>query len=474
METEERDGRRLYFFHLPAGEETLFAVPVAEPGAAADGTGSGYLRPVSVTVDLPSHLRDPERQADYLMISHPRLIDAVAPLADFHRRRGLEVALIDVEEIYDEFNYGIVDPAAIRDFIAFAHRQWRPPAPRFVLLVGDASWDIRNADPDDDRYADWTYRPGEVRRFVKNDSIPYARETSLPHRNLIPTWAYDSSQGHAASDNYFVAVEGDDHLPDLAIGRFPVTEPEEVAGIVGKLLRYAEEASAGPWQRRVLWITNQEVGYQRRSDRIAAELEKRGFESLKVYPSPAEADNKRHQAALRQAFDDGQLLVHFYGHGGRYIWRTGPPDYEKNHDLFTLDDLDRLAPSDDLPVVLSMSCYSAPFDHPTADSIGEKFLRLPDRGALAVFAASWRNSPSIAFSRRLLDELTQPGTVGEAILRAKRAIKHRTMVEMYNLLGDPATELALPIPSPGTETAAGDGAENTPEPTHAPSPGERP
>ena len=56
--------------------------------------------------------------------------------------------------------------------------------------------------------------------------------------------------------------------------------------------------------------------------------------------------------------------------------------------------LDTLADNDRLPVVLSLTCYSAPFDHPTADSIGEKFLRIPERGAIAVFAASWRNSPS--------------------------------------------------------------------------------
>ena len=57
-----------------------------------------------------------------------------------------------------------------------------------------------------------------------------------------------------------------------------------------------------------------------------------------------------------------------------------------------------------------MTCYSAPFDHPNADSIGEKFLRLPDRGAVAVVAASWRISPSEEMSRLLLEEFTKPGT----------------------------------------------------------------
>ena len=139
------------------------------------------------------------------------------------------------------------------------------------------------------------------------------------------------------------------------------------------------------------------------------------------------------------------MLVHFLGHGGRYIWRTGPPDYRKNHDLFTLEEVDRLSPTTRLPLILSMTCYSAPFDHPTADSIGEKLLREPGRGAIAVLAASWRNKPTGIFSHLLVDRLMTPGsTIGEAIMRAKRRLDNRLMVETYNLLGDPALALAIP------------------------------
>ena len=136
--------------------------------------------------------------------------------------------------------------------------------------------------------------------------------------------------------------------------------------------------------------------------------------------------------------------MHFYGHGGRYIWRTGPPDLRKNHDLFTLEDLDELQAHDRLPVVLSMTCYSAPFDHPNADSIGEKLLRMPDRGAVAVLAASWRNSPTRRMSELLLEELVQAATVGEAIMLAKRRSEHRDFQYQYNLLGDPAIPLGVP------------------------------
>ena len=428
----ERSLAELQFAALGA-DEPVWVVPAG-----------GARSPKGLEPDYPSKLGTEDPRADYLMITHRKLAEAVQPLAELHRRRGLEVELIDVEDIYDEFNHGIVDPRAIRDFIAHAYHRWREPAPRFVLLVGDASWDSKNTRVLDANYADWGYRLDEGRRFVKNTSTKYEDNARVNHRGLIPTFAFMTGQGQAASDNPFVTVDGDDIAPDLALGRLPVTEPEEVAAIVEKIRAYVEEPEVGPWRRNILWVTNEERRFQRRSDQISEVAAKRGYTSERVYPSPEEASNAEHQVRLQEAFDQGQLLIHFLGHGGRYIWRTGPPDLKKNHDLFTLEHLDQLAPTKRLPVVLSMTCFSAPFDHPKADSIGEKLLRLPDRGAVAVLAASWRNSPSEIFSRLLVEDLTRPGTLGEAVMRAKGQIRSKRLVEMYNLLGDPALPMAAP------------------------------
>ncbi|MEM7355709.1 MAG: C25 family cysteine peptidase [Acidobacteriota bacterium] len=405
-----------------------------------------FRSPAGIERDQPSQLAAQGQFADYLMIAHRSLLHAVAPLAELHRRRGLRVALIDVQDIYDEFNHGIVHPRAIRDFLRHAYRRWLKPAPRFVLLVGDASWDTKNATVDDANYANWTtfqlLQGGD--RFGVKDSEAYTDDAASNRRNLIPTWSFPALQGHSASDNWFVALNEDDPWPVMAIGRLPVTEPEEVRAIVDKTLRYVEQPQVGPWRRSSLWITNETRGFQQISDQLAVRAAERGLGLLKVYPLADEASNAAHQARLRQAFDDGQYLVHFFGHGGRFIWRTGPPDLEQNHDLFTLDDLEQLAPNDRLAIVLSMTCFSAPFDHPNADSIGEKFLRLPGRGAVGVLGASWRTKPSDEFSRVLVDELTQPGTLGEAVLRAKQRIRDPSQVEPYNLLGDPALPLAVP------------------------------
>lgn len=441
-------GRRLASRSLSGGlfggTRHLVELAAAGAGPLFAVRGDGYRRPLALERDKPSDLHSAGHRADYIIIAHPRLLEAVEPLAAFHRRHGLAVEVVDIADVYDEFHDAIVHPRAIRDFLAYARAHWAAPSPRFVLLVGDASWDTRNPMARDANYADWTYQVDHRTVFGKNESTPYSSNSELNYRNLIPTWSHPSRQGQAASDNWFVDLEGDDGRPEMAIGRFPVTEPEEVAAIVAKTIGYATSKDLGPWRRRVLWITNEQEGSRRRSDALAAELEARGFSSRKVYPKKGEPSNEQHRVTLREAFDEGQLLVHFFGHGGRYIWRTGPPDLKKNHDLFTLEDLDLLQPTDRLPIVLSMTCYSAPFDHPNADSIGEKFLRLPGKGAVAVIAAAWRNSPTREMSELLLKELTRPTTVGEAVMRAKRASRHEEFRQQYNLLGDPALSVALP------------------------------
>lgn len=436
-------GRR---FAATAGADggATFAAP-DEPMTYWASTRAGMRQVDHVVLDRPSRLREVDQQVDYIMISHNSLMEAVEPLAEMHRRRGLAVSVVDVQDVFDEFNHGVVNPRALKDFLSFAYHSWQPPAPRFVLLVGDASWDYKNTVANDAQYADWTYRPGETTHFVKNSSIPYAEGSELNRRNLVPTWPYGTYQGHAASDTYLACVDGDDDLPDLAIGRFPVLSPEEVEAIVAKTIAYVERPEVGPWRRNMLFIANEDSGFQRRTESTADEFQAKGFAPFKVYPPDKLSVTDEHSLGIVNALDTGVNIVHFLGHGGRYIWRTGPPDLKLNRDLFTLDHLDTLQPTRRLPVVISLTCYSAPFDHPTADSIGEKFLRVADRGAIAVVAASWRNSPSPTMGKLLIEELMTPGaTIGEAVTRAKREIKQPVLVQTYNLLGDPAVPVAAP------------------------------
>ena len=86
----------------------------------------------------PSVISNPGNQADYIIISHSDFIDGIQPLAAFRRSQGLSVMVVDVDEVYDQFNDGIFNPLAIQKFLRHTYIHWRAPKPTYVLLVGDA------------------------------------------------------------------------------------------------------------------------------------------------------------------------------------------------------------------------------------------------------------------------------------------------------------------------------------------------
>jgi len=377
---------------------------------------AGVIKPRWIKPYRESGLRSYTEPADYLMIAHPSLLEALAPLADFHRQRGLKVVVVDVGHIYNEFNHGIVSPFAIRDFIRHSSEHRDAPATRHVLLVGDASWDVRGADAS---------------------------------RNLLPSMLVQAGDELAASDNGFVTIHGDDDLPDLAIGRIPAADAAELTAVVQKLLLYAQSDFAEPWHQQAALVADASESFQDISNQLAKVLASHGLTVNSVFPGTVSDTALQDQQALLQAFDSGQLLVHFLGHGGRFVWRTGPLDYKNASDLFTVADLERLQNGHRLPLVLSMTCSSGPFDHPQASSIAEAFLLLPGKGAMGVLAASWRVPASQSFSQLLLGELLQPGSsIGEAILKAKQKESNLALVESYNFFGDPALQLKLPTAGP--------------------------
>jgi hypothetical protein len=428
---------------------TALVAPAVDYFAVSDAE---LRKPDAMRAIARADVREEAEGFDYVIVAHPRLLAAIQPLATYHREHGLKVAVYNVDDLYDAFNGGVAHPSAIRDLIVWGNEHWQTK-PRYVLLVGDASFDIHH----DQRLNKSAANQYAIRSGLQRDELlsqsgisqmgttRYAQwDDQLPNRNLIPTWQFPTSEGQSAADNPFVAIKPGDFHPQLAIGRLPVVEPAEVEAIVKKTIAYLDRPATGDWRRDVTLVSTSEVpSFKGESDKIAKNLGDRGFSVNNVYTDFNEKDATRYsqvRTTLKDDLDPGNLLVHFIGHGGQFIWRVGPIG-----DLFTLDDVSALKNVGRYPMVLAMTCFSAPFDHPTEDSIGERFLREADKGAVAVFAASWSNWPNPQNSSTLIDALLQPGArIGDAIVEVKKKTQDRTLVEMYNLLGDPAIVLAQP------------------------------
>lgn len=136
----------------------------------------------TIMADALSDLHATTNGADYIVISHTMFLAQAQQLATYRATaNGFRTAVIDVQDIYDEFNGGLMDAEAIRDFISYASHFWQPPRPQYVVLFGDGHYDFLN--------------------FLASNEPVY-----MPPYLL----GVDPFQGETAADNRFVDVFGDE------------------------------------------------------------------------------------------------------------------------------------------------------------------------------------------------------------------------------------------------------------------------
>ncbi len=160
-------------------------------------------------------LKRTSNRADTIVIGPRAFLDAARPLVEHRRRQGLTPLAVPVEEIYAEFGFGEPRPEAIREFLSYAYHHWTAPSLRYVLLLGDATYDFKN-------------------------------DYGLNVENHVPPLMIETRYLQTVSDPTYAAVNGDDLLPDVAIGRLPAASVDELRAMVGKILAYETgEASLG-------------------------------------------------------------------------------------------------------------------------------------------------------------------------------------------------------------------------------------
>ena len=122
-----------------------------DAAVATPGSGTRHLvaytpadtaPPAAVLVNRPSSWYA-AAGADLVMVGPSALFGALKPLVERRQSEGLRVALVDIEDIQDEFASGEKSVEALRRFLARGLEAW-PVPPRFLLLVGAAASDPRD------------------------------------------------------------------------------------------------------------------------------------------------------------------------------------------------------------------------------------------------------------------------------------------------------------------------------------------
>lgn len=385
-----------------------------------------------------------DEAADMVMVipASLRLLEQAQRLKEYHEvHDGMRVSLVSAEELYNEFSSGTPDANAYRRYLRMLQdrAQTEDDMPKYLLLFGDCVWD--------------------------NRMLTSSCASLSPEDYLL---CYESENSFSETDCYVsdswigILAEGAGGNPrqeqqDVAVGRFPVTTPEEAKVMVDKVIGYMDNQQAGAWQNTLVfmgddgnenvhmadenevadYISDLYPGYLVKKvmwDAYTRETSSTG----NTYPEVTSII-KRQQAA-------GALIMDYAGHGRQ--------DQISHENVLVISDFENFR-NDNLPLWITASCNVMPFDG-VANTIGEAAVLNEKGGAVAFYGTTrtvyttYNKFINRAFLRYVLSQKDgKPLPIGEAhrlaqnelVLGLDQTANHL----QYSLLGDPAMPLNQPM-----------------------------
>ncbi len=391
------------------------------------------------------YLRERTDAVQMIILTHGDFIDEAEDLAEYRRsnfpdRATASVAVVDVQQVYDEFAFGRKDPNAIRNFFELARDQWTggnpEDGPAYALLMGDAHRDHRG--------------------LVVEDSPDFVPTYIRYFDNIFVRTIYDP---RFSSDDYLVLLDGPGEVGmDMFLGRLVARTPAEARTMVEKTIRYEQQSDFGPWRNRITLVAD-DVCQGTISDDLGF-LHMRQTEQLEEY-FPASMDLKKNYlyeygpeciftnkpasaADLLGSMNAGTLVVNYTGHGGE----TQVSD-ERIFDVSSVASLDN---PDRMFLFLTASCSIGKYDS-SGEGLAEALIRYENGGSPVVFSASAvafaqgnADMNKLFFDRCFPDGLSSNSRpMGEAAAVGKLLLNNTGLNQRrYAMHGDPAIALVAP------------------------------
>ncbi|HLA09941.1 MAG TPA: C25 family cysteine peptidase [Pyrinomonadaceae bacterium] len=353
--------------------------------------------PATLSLNQPSSLNLASNGTDLLIIAHKSLLATASPLVTLRQGQGMSVTLVDVEDVYDEFDFGSHGPFALRRFLSRARTTWTKP-PTYVLLLGDSSHDPRNYEG-------------------KGDF------------DLVPTKLVDATYNETSSDDW-LSDFNDEGLPEIATGRIPARTPAEANLMISKIVNF----SPSNVPQSALLVADDPTGYYFNFEQANDEVQALLPSSMTVQRINRRTDSNA-RANVISHFNAGQSLVNYTGHGNVDTWSN----------LINASDAMVLTNGNKLPFVMVMDCLNGYFQDPTLAGLAEAFLKAPNGGAVAAFASSGLTLPdgphAMATQLYILLYSSPSLSIGEA---ARMAKAHTTDIDVrrtWILFGDPCMKI---------------------------------
>ncbi|MEN3044402.1 MAG: C25 family cysteine peptidase [Candidatus Hydrothermales bacterium] len=266
------------------------------------------------------------------------------------------IQYVDINEIFDEFGFGVRDPVALRNYLKFSFLNYNP-RPIYVLLAGKGTYDYKN--------------------YESGGGI-----------NLVPPyeWGYgvDINNPPFTYDNFFVEFDGGALDPDMIIGRIPAKNLSEIYEFIDRTIQYETKGKDNTFKVSVLGVADDTTGSRGSFDginhtsqvtrvlgRLPNYLDKN---TLYMIDYPYVHDRKPDATRdLLRYIERGMGFIFFFIHGN--------PNQLAHEELLKIDDIDLFYYNKKPSFVLLGSCKTMNFDRPSG-AIGEKWLIKNGIGAL--------------------------------------------------------------------------------------------
>jgi len=383
-------------------------------------------------------------QPDYVIITHPNFITQAERLAQHHRDNSdLDVIVVNIFEIYNEFSSGQQDAMAVRDFMKMLYDRAGSDEdllPQYLLLFGDGSFDYKDVEKT-------VYSNFENTNFVPTyeSSVTFDPLNNFVSDDLLA--CYDYNEGNPMSDI---------NKLDVGIGRFTCRNINEAKSIVDKIIHYdTSPACMGSWRNKlVFWGDDEDYDQHMRYSEYLADTVKQNhpiYNINKIYLdaynqiiSPGGARYPDANKALMDNFYFGNLITNYYGHGS---------ERRLTHEAtFTLEDINSLNNINNMPLVITGTCDFSRFDDPNVFAAGEQLFMNPNGGAIAMMTTvrvvfSNENHGLVSsFYKNIFPTTTFTPALGDILRKGKNDFVASNIPNKrkFILYGDPALQLAYP------------------------------
>lgn len=380
---------------------------------------------------------------EFVIVAHANFMDAANELADFHRTAdNMEVLVVELEQVYNEFSSGNADISAIRNLMKMFYDRAKNTdsagkLPENLLLLGDASYDYKN---------------------IAN--------LESENANFVPTYESPESLNRRTtycSDDYFAFLddnEGDNILSgnstvkmDIGVGRFPVKTAQEANDMVNKVKHYKTNISKGAWLNNLTFISDDGNGNlhfdqaELHASDLTASVPSYNIDKIHcdAYPQVSTSGGSTYpgvNTAINNKIFTGSFIMNYSGHGGEGGWA--------DEQILTSDIIRSWQNIDKLPLFITATCSFTRYDRPKDVTAGEWLVLNPDGGAIALMTtvrlvyASQNRALNEAFLDAAFDFSDGVLSIGEIARRAKNSLSNSENSRKFVLMGNPALKLNYP------------------------------